>query len=152
MSKKDEALKLALEALEVATTPLAKDRQEVLRAQAAIRAALADSALERIAENERELELDYMEPAQQPYAKTAAYIESATNGRMHVDPVTGDVGIGKKQPAQQQCNPHPKAPHGFDRNASHSADRYVCDCESWEPYDAGYQAGFKKGLMSLEDE
>ena len=42
MSKKDEALKLALEALEVATTPLAEDRQEVLRARAAIREALAE--------------------------------------------------------------------------------------------------------------
>lgn len=42
MSKKDEALKQALEALEVATTPLAKDRQEVLRARAAIREALAE--------------------------------------------------------------------------------------------------------------
>lgn len=37
---KDEAMKLALVALEVATTPLAKDRQEVLRAQAALRQAL----------------------------------------------------------------------------------------------------------------
>lgn len=37
-----QALKLALEALEVATTPLAKDRQEVLRAIAAIREALAE--------------------------------------------------------------------------------------------------------------
>ena len=36
-----EALKLALEALEVATTPLAKDRQEVLRAITAIKEALA---------------------------------------------------------------------------------------------------------------
>lgn len=41
MSKQIEALKLALEALEVATTPLAKDRQEVLRAIIAIREALA---------------------------------------------------------------------------------------------------------------
>lgn len=41
MSKKDEALKLAREALDVATTPLARDRQEVLRAQAAIREVLA---------------------------------------------------------------------------------------------------------------
>jgi hypothetical protein len=32
-----------------------------------------------------------------------------------------------------QCNPHPNAPHGFDRNASHNADRYVCECENWEP-------------------
>jgi hypothetical protein len=32
-----------------------------------------------------------------------------------------------------QCNPHPDAPHGFMRDASHSAGRYVCECESWEP-------------------
>ena len=45
---KDEALKLALEALEVATTPLAKDRQEVLRARAAIREALAQPEQEPV--------------------------------------------------------------------------------------------------------
>jgi hypothetical protein len=32
-----------------------------------------------------------------------------------------------------QCNPHPDAPHGFLRDASHNADRYVCECEFWEP-------------------
>lgn len=55
------------------------------------------------------------------------------------------------QPApvqEPQCNPHPKAPHGFDRNASHSSHRYVCDCESWEPYDAGYNEGFHAGLKA----
>ena len=31
------------------------------------------------------------------------------------------------------CKTHPDAPHGFDRNASHSEDRYVCECEGWEP-------------------
>ena len=31
------------------------------------------------------------------------------------------------------CSMHPEAPHGFDRNGSHSADRYVCECEGWEP-------------------
>jgi hypothetical protein len=31
------------------------------------------------------------------------------------------------------CKTDPRAPHGFDRNASHSADRYVCECEGWEP-------------------
>ncbi len=31
------------------------------------------------------------------------------------------------------CNPHPQAPHGFNRNASHNAGRYVCDCEGWMP-------------------
>ena len=34
------------------------------------------------------------------------------------------------------CKTDPRAPHGFDRNASHSADRYVCECESWEPIEA----------------
>ena len=36
---------------------------------------------------------------------------------------------------QAQCKTHPDAPHGFDRNASHNADRYVCECEGWEPVD-----------------
>ena len=30
------------------------------------------------------------------------------------------------------CKTHPDAPHGFNRNASHSMGRYVCDCEGWE--------------------
>jgi len=32
-----------------------------------------------------------------------------------------------------RCKDHPDAPHGFMRDASHSAGRYVCECESWEP-------------------
>jgi hypothetical protein len=36
------------------------------------------------------------------------------------------------------CKTDPRAPHGFDRNASHSADRYVCECEGWEPVDNPY--------------
>ena len=60
MSK--EAMKLALKALEVATTPLAKDRQEVLRAITALREALAQQALDKMAENARELGLDYELP------------------------------------------------------------------------------------------
>lgn len=31
------------------------------------------------------------------------------------------------------CSTHPDAPHGFDRNSSHSLGRYVCDCEGWQP-------------------
>ena len=38
-----------------------------------------------------------------------------------------------EQPAQEvECSNHPDAPHGFCRNASHSAGRYVCECEGWE--------------------
>lgn len=32
-----------------------------------------------------------------------------------------------------ECKTHPDAPHGFMRNASHNEDRYVCECEYWEP-------------------
>jgi hypothetical protein len=32
-----------------------------------------------------------------------------------------------------KCKDHPEAPHGFDRDASHAAGEYVCECESWEP-------------------
>ena len=34
---------------------------------------------------------------------------------------------------QVPCKEHPDAPHGFNRNASHAAGRYVCECEHWEP-------------------
>jgi hypothetical protein len=29
------------------------------------------------------------------------------------------------------CKTDPRAPHGFLRNASHNAGRYVCECEYW---------------------
>lgn len=32
-----------------------------------------------------------------------------------------------------KCKDHPDAPHGFCRNESHTQDRYVCECEFWEP-------------------
>jgi hypothetical protein len=38
------------------------------------------------------------------------------------------------------CKTDPNAPHGFARNASHSADRYVCECEGWEPVDNVYMS------------
>ena len=44
-----QALELALEALQVATTPLAKDRQEVLRAITTIKEALAQPEQEPVA-------------------------------------------------------------------------------------------------------
>ena len=32
-----------------------------------------------------------------------------------------------------KCSIHPDAPHGFCRDASHTANRYVCECEGWTP-------------------
>ena len=34
---------------------------------------------------------------------------------------------------EKPCNPHPDAPHGFVRNASHSVGHYVCECSGWAP-------------------
>jgi hypothetical protein len=72
-----EALKLALEAMEYADACLkkqltTKDKHEyaqdlLLEAGTAIKEALANEALDRMAENARELGLDY-EPAQEPVA------------------------------------------------------------------------------------
>jgi len=39
----------------------------------------------------------------------------------------------KQEQETPKCKTHPDAPHGFVRNASHSEDRYVCECEFWQP-------------------
>ncbi len=56
------------------------------------------------------------------------------------------AALAEPEQSEPKCNPHPKAPHGFDRNGSHSVGRYVCECEHWNPYDAGYQKGLQDGL------
>jgi hypothetical protein len=41
-----------------------------------------------------------------------------------------ETAKGEQEPA---CSDHPDAPHGFNRDMSHSLGRYVCDCEGWKP-------------------
>jgi hypothetical protein len=36
-----------------------------------------------------------------------------------------------QNPESPACSTHPNAPHGFNRDQSHTLDRYVCDCEGW---------------------
>lgn len=43
-----------------------------------------------------------------------------------------------------QCKTDPRAPHGFSRNASHCEDRYVCECEFWEPPEKYYNLVIRK--------
>jgi hypothetical protein len=45
----------------------------------------------------------------------------------------------EQQEQEPQCNPHPNAPHGFLRNASHTEGRYVCACAYWQPYEAALE-------------
>jgi len=42
-------------------------------------------------------------------------------------------GVYEEELKESFCKDHPDAPHGFLRDASHDADRYVCECEFWEP-------------------
>jgi len=57
-----------------------------------------------------------------------------------------DQGVKHPNPQQPKCNPHSKAPHGFMREASHQAARYVCECEGWDAYDAGREDGVQAML------
>jgi hypothetical protein len=72
---------------------------------------------------------------------------------VNVDPRTVELvefayhqGVKHPDPQQPKCNPHSKAPHGFAREASHQAARYVCECESWDAYDAGREDGVQAML------
>ena len=54
---------------------------------------------------------------------------------------------------QIECKKHPDAPHSFMRDASHSAGRYVCECESWEEpkqQPVGYVSGFHNGNCVIQ--
>ena len=62
-----------------------------------------------------------------------------------------DQGVKHPDPQQPKCNPHSKAPHGFMREASHQAARYVCECESWDPYEAGREEGVQAMLKYERD-
>jgi hypothetical protein len=50
--------------------------------------------------------------------------EEFDNWRKESDDGADDGGV--------KCKTHPDAPHGFARNASHNAGRYVCECEHWQ--------------------
>ena len=56
-----------------------------------------------------------------------------TSGNVLMDAYNAMVDKKRKALEQPECNQHPDAPHGFNRESSHSLGRYVCDCEGWEP-------------------
>jgi hypothetical protein len=90
---KDEALDLALEALQTELAVDMTNGAEVGEAAElmceAITAIKQARALDKKAENARELGLDY-----EPHKGMSEHLAQATNGRVRIDPVTGDVGIG----------------------------------------------------------
>jgi hypothetical protein len=94
---KEAELQAELEAtnwqVEILSNALAESRREVASLK-------ANAALDRKAENARELGLDY-----EPYKGISEHMTQATKGRVRIDPVTGDVGIGTPpaQPAPVQA-------------------------------------------------
>jgi len=48
------------------------------------------------------------------------------------------------------CSKHPNAPHGFDRNASHTEDRYVCECEVWQEINSVTYSTNWMGVVNME--
>lgn len=61
-----------------------------------------------------------------------------------------DASVSIFEKLKNKCNPHPKAPHGFARSASHANGEYVCECQSWDPYEAGFKAGYDKACLEFE--
>jgi hypothetical protein len=103
---KDEALDKALEALGMYqaagfgnSTDFNKQHEAFYKAQTAIIAIKQARALDKMAENARALGLDY-----EPHKGLSEHLAQVTNGRVRIDPVTGDVGIGtpEAQPAPVQ--------------------------------------------------
>jgi hypothetical protein len=93
----EQTLRLALEALTDALNKPMWNRVQMEAAITAIKATLANEALERKAENARELGLDY-----EPYGFEASIY---SNARMKVDSVTGNVSIGTvKKPCGLECD------------------------------------------------
>jgi hypothetical protein len=76
---------------------------------------------------------------QQPSVQTPLGVDIRSGEHMKQCPSCGgNCGYSKSRGCQygkgddKPCKTHPSAPHGFLRNASHNAGRYVCECEHWE--------------------
>ena len=68
--------------------------------------------------------------AQEQSAKSASTTQTKAYSTKEFSNLTNQAHGFTVEP---KCSDHPDAPHGFDRNASATMDRYVCDCEGWVP-------------------
>ena len=131
---KDQALRLALEALEEPKEHIAKHRR--LEAITAIKQALANDALDKMAENERELGIQ-MQPEPEPVAwvdllkEAQKIVESKFVWKRFIDgtPLANDIAFWMADFAQQHTSPPKREPLtddaliqkmldvGFERNS-----------------------------------
>jgi hypothetical protein len=82
--------------------------------------------------------------------KTVVPEEGCLNCKRLAQPDTTQVTT--EVTGEVPCKTHPDAPHGFDRNASLSENRYVCECENWEPPPDHLRDATKKVWVGLTDE
>lgn len=73
----------------------------------------------------RSAEVDAYFHASTPQPASAIALPAGTTVQLQVE--------SKPSAKVPPCCTHPDAPHGFNRDASHSIGRYVCDCEGWVP-------------------
>jgi hypothetical protein len=102
----------------------------------ALRAAAFRAGMERAAEIARQTGAyrDEIEMAQEIEAAIRSEIaKNEQQGTERGTPASNGEPEYSWMTRERGCSFHPDAPHGFDRNASHNADRYVCECESWTP-------------------
>jgi len=72
--------------------------------------------------------------AKQRYMSHPATAKRVESARQRIrDFEAAKLWVNGAADGEVKCKDHPDAPHGFARSASHSAGRYVCECESWEP-------------------
>jgi hypothetical protein len=139
-----KAAEMALEALEAhADIGIKSDK-----AVEALRQALAHEALdEMVAENQR-LGLYDDGPAVKSYAGGKPNYCTPEETPEVTPEVTGEVT------REVPCKTDPRAPHGFNRNASFDEDRYVCDCEFWEPPEETFildRGCYERGCVAYDE-
>ena len=92
----------------------------------------ADEAGVNRADTWKQYSQDYIEDVEYMLAD-APHVSFTDEGKSDDD--TRISLISDEKIGEVPCSEHPDAPHGFNRTASHCADRYVCDCEGWVPTD-----------------
>ena len=93
---------------------------------------LALDALENHTAIKHPQQMHYRDTAIEALRQALEQPDDAAWARYLKEPMS-EKRVHESDTMERECNPHPDAPHGFNRDASHGLGRYVCDCEGWEP-------------------
>ena len=93
-----------------------------------------DTANNPVRDRREEIEVDFTDEELLQYMKQAHEMDITFN-QFVAQVLRKCIEEQTSVESEVPCKTHPNAPHGFNRNASHSLGRYVCDCEFWEEDD-----------------